>query len=612
MKTLVEAIVLVFLVMYLFLQNFRATLIPTIAVPVVLLGTFGVLAAVGYSINTLTMFGHGARDRPAGRRRDRRGRERRARDAARRACRRKEATRKSMDQITGALVGIALVLSAVFVPMAFFGGSVGVIYRQFSITIVVGDGAVGARRADAHAGAVRDDPASRSEATTRADAASSAGSTAASTRTQRRLRARRRHVLCAAAAGMLVYRRCIVARAGAAVHAAADVVPARRGPGHAVRAGAAAARRDAGAARARCWQRRAATTCSNRRRTRSSRCSPSTASASPAAARTRARVRAAQGLGRAQGARDSRRRRVVGRAMQARSRSIKDAHRSFAFDAAADPRARQRAGFDFELAGPRAALGHDALMAGAQPAARAARRRTRRSRRCARTASRTRRSSRSTSTRRRRARSAWRSATSTRRSRSPGARTTSTTSSTRRPHRSACTCRPTRRSACSRRTSTAGTCATRSGDDGAVLGVRDAALDLRLAEARALQRLPGGRDPGRAGAGHSSRRGDGGDGALVGAAAAGIGYEWTGLSYQERLSGAQAPLLYALSLLVVFLCLAALYESWSIPFVGACWSCRSACSARCCATAARQAGERRLLPGRPAHDDRPRRRRTRS
>ena len=134
-KTLGEAIVLVFLVMYLFLQNFRATLIPSIAVPVVLLGTFGVLAAFGYSINTLTMFGVVL---AIGLLVD---------DAivvvenVERVMREeklppKEATRRSMDQITGALVGIALVLSAVFVPMAFFGGSVGVIYRQFSVTIV--------------------------------------------------------------------------------------------------------------------------------------------------------------------------------------------------------------------------------------------------------------------------------------------------------------------------------------------------------------------------------------------------------------------------------------------------------------------------------------------
>lgn len=134
-RTLVEAIILVFLVMYLFLQNFRATLIPTIAVPVVLLGTFPILYSFGYSINTLTMFGvvlaigllvddaivvvenvervmqeEGLSPRAA--------------------------TKKAMGQIQGALVGIALVLSAVFVPMAFFDGSTGAIYRQFSITIV--------------------------------------------------------------------------------------------------------------------------------------------------------------------------------------------------------------------------------------------------------------------------------------------------------------------------------------------------------------------------------------------------------------------------------------------------------------------------------------------
>jgi multidrug efflux pump len=133
-KTLLEAFVLVFLVMYLFLQNLRATLIPTIAVPVVLLGAFGAMAAFGFSINVLTMFGlvlaigllvddaivvvenvervmHEEGLSP------------------------KEATKKSMGQITGALVGIALVLASVFIPMAFFGGSTGVIYRQFSLTL---------------------------------------------------------------------------------------------------------------------------------------------------------------------------------------------------------------------------------------------------------------------------------------------------------------------------------------------------------------------------------------------------------------------------------------------------------------------------------------------
>jgi hydrophobe/amphiphile efflux-1 (HAE1) family protein len=134
-KTLFEAVALVVLIMFLFLQNLRATLIPTLAVPVVLLGTFGVLAVLGYSINTLTMFGmvlaigllvddaivvvenveRIMREEKLGAR---------------------AATRRSMEQITGALLGIALVLSAVLVPMAFFGGSTGVIYRQFSITIV--------------------------------------------------------------------------------------------------------------------------------------------------------------------------------------------------------------------------------------------------------------------------------------------------------------------------------------------------------------------------------------------------------------------------------------------------------------------------------------------
>ena len=134
-KTLIEAIVLVFFVMWLFLQNFRATLIPTIAVPVVLLGTFGVLAVFGYSINTLTMFatvlaiGLLVDDAIV-------VVENVERVMSEEGLSPKEATRKSMDQIVGALIGIAMVLSAVFIPMAFFGGSTGVIYRQFSITIV--------------------------------------------------------------------------------------------------------------------------------------------------------------------------------------------------------------------------------------------------------------------------------------------------------------------------------------------------------------------------------------------------------------------------------------------------------------------------------------------
>ena len=133
--TLFEAVALVFIIMYLFLQNFRATLIPTIAVPVVLLGTFAVLSLAGFSINTLTMF---AMVLAIGLLVDDaivvvENVERVMHEEGLNAV---EATRKSMDQITGALVGIALTLSAVFVPMAFMSGSTGVIYRQFSITIV--------------------------------------------------------------------------------------------------------------------------------------------------------------------------------------------------------------------------------------------------------------------------------------------------------------------------------------------------------------------------------------------------------------------------------------------------------------------------------------------
>lgn len=134
-KTLLEAIALVFVVMYLFLQNFRATIIPTIAVPIVLLGTFGVMAAFGFSINTLTMFGLVL---AIGLLVD---------DAivvvenVERVIQEEHldpvtATEKSMDQISSSLIGIGVVLSAVFLPMAFMSGSTGVIYRQFSVTIV--------------------------------------------------------------------------------------------------------------------------------------------------------------------------------------------------------------------------------------------------------------------------------------------------------------------------------------------------------------------------------------------------------------------------------------------------------------------------------------------
>jgi multidrug efflux pump len=134
-ETLIIAVILVVIVMFIFLQTWRATLIPAIAVPVVLLGTFGVLAAFGYSINTLTLFGMVLAI----------GLlvddaivvvENVERIMAKEGLQPREATVKSMEEISSALFGIALVLSAVLVPMAFFGGSTGVIYRQFSVTIV--------------------------------------------------------------------------------------------------------------------------------------------------------------------------------------------------------------------------------------------------------------------------------------------------------------------------------------------------------------------------------------------------------------------------------------------------------------------------------------------
>jgi len=133
--TLIEAIVLVFFVLLIFLQNLRATIIPMIAVPVVLLGTFGILALTGYSINTLTMFamvlaiGLLVDDAIV-------VVENVERIMSEEGLSPLEATEKSMGEITGAIIGIALVLTAVFIPMAFFGGSTGIIYRQFSVTIV--------------------------------------------------------------------------------------------------------------------------------------------------------------------------------------------------------------------------------------------------------------------------------------------------------------------------------------------------------------------------------------------------------------------------------------------------------------------------------------------
>src|SRR5690606_20286010 len=132
----VEAVVLVILVMFLFLQNLRYTLIPTIVVPIALLGTFGVMYAAGFSINVLTMFGMVLAigilvdDAIV-------VVENVERIMAEEGLPPRQATRKAMRQITGAIIGITLVLSAVFLPLAFMGGSVGVIYRQFAISMAV-------------------------------------------------------------------------------------------------------------------------------------------------------------------------------------------------------------------------------------------------------------------------------------------------------------------------------------------------------------------------------------------------------------------------------------------------------------------------------------------
>lgn len=158
-KTLIEAIVLVFVVMYIFLQSWRATPIPTLAVPIVLLGTFGIMALLGFTINTLTML---AMVLAIGLLVDDaivvvENVERIMEDEG---LSPREATRKSMGQITGALIGIALVLSAVFVPMAFFGAQL----RHLSAIRHhhrVGHGPVGGRGADPDTGALRDDAETR-------------------------------------------------------------------------------------------------------------------------------------------------------------------------------------------------------------------------------------------------------------------------------------------------------------------------------------------------------------------------------------------------------------------------------------------------------------------
>ena len=420
-KTLAEAIVLVFLVMYLFLQNFRATIIPTLAVPVVLLGTFGVLAAFGYSINTLTMFGMVLAI----------GLlvddaivvvENVERVMAEEGLTPKQATRKSMTQITGALIGIAMVLAAVFIPMAFFGGSTGVIYRQFSITIVssmvlsvivaiVFTPALCATMLKpipkGHHGAKR-------------------GFFGWFNRTfDRSTEGYANTVSCVLNRGkrlMLVYLAIVIAMAWMFTRIPTAFLPDEdQGILFAqiqTPSGATAERTKAviDEATSTCWKRR----------TLSPRCSPSTASTSAAVARTRPSCSSscATGTNAAPPAEGPRRGRARQRPLpqdRARRHAVRGAA---ALGDGAGQRDRLRLHVDGpRRRGPRSCWPRATSCWAPRPRARCCRA-------CARTASRTRRSTSSTSTARRRARWAWRCPTSTARWPPPGVRPTSTISST--------------------------------------------------------------------------------------------------------------------------------------------------------------------------------------
>ena len=418
-KTLAEAIVLVFLVMYLFLQNFRATIIPTLAVPVVLLGTFGVLAAFGYSINTLTMFGMVLAI----------GLlvddaivvvENVERVMAEEGLTPKQATRKSMT--TGALIGIAMVLAAVFIPMAFFGGSTGVIYRQFSITIVssmvlsvivaiVFTPALCATMLKpipkGHHGAKR-------------------GFFGWFNRTfDRSTEGYANTVSCVLNRGkrlMLVYLAIVIAMAwmftriptaflpdeDQGILFAQIQTPSAPPP--------SAPRLSSTRPPSTCWKKRQL----------SPRCSPSTASTSAAVARTRPSCSSSCATG-TNAAPPAKARAVAARANAHFRKTVRDAM-LFVVPPPSVMELGNVTGFDFMLM-DRAGVGHESCWPRATSCW-APRPRARCCRACARTASRTRRSTSSTSTARRRARWAWRCPTSTARWPPPGVRPTSTISST--------------------------------------------------------------------------------------------------------------------------------------------------------------------------------------
>jgi multidrug efflux pump len=554
-ETLVEAVILVFLVMYLFLQNLRYTLIPTIVVPVSLLGAFSVMWVFGYSINVLTMFamvlavGILVDDAIV-------VIENVERIMSEEGLHPRDATKKAMEQITAALIGISVTLVSVFLPMAFFSGSIGNIYRQFSLVMVSAMLCSVFPRAVADACPVRELPeAGRGGAQAgqagllrlvqprlqgddaclrrlgREDPAPDRGDA-------RRLRGdRRRRVLH--------------------VHAHAGVVPADRGPGLPDRQRPAAAGRDADANARRDAAGRAVLPEPARGRQDGERARLLVLGPGPERG---ARVRAAQALGRAQGSAalgaGARGARVRG--ARERSRRVHLRPRS-----AGDPRARHRDRLRVSAPGPwrqrprRARRGAQpvARHGGAEQGARGGAPRRPRGRAAAADRHRPRPRQRARCLVRRdqhraldRARLGVRQRLPERRPaaarRRPGRRP--------RPHAD-------RRPAPAQRPQQPGQARADVGDG-------DDALDHRPDPDDPLQRLSDDADLGRRRARLLDRRGDERDGAPREPAAAGFAYEWTGQSREERLSGSTATILLAFSMLAVFLCLSALYESWSIPF----------------------------------------------
>ena len=472
-----------------------------------------------------------------------------------------EATRKSMDQITGALVGIATVLSAVFLPMAFLSGSTGVIYRQFSVTIV-------AAMVLSVLVALMLTPAlcatllqARS---TRAGTAPMRGffgwfNRLSSTHQPIATSTRWRAWCGTPARNLLIFAGIARVMGLLFIRLPTSFLPAE----------------DQGFLFA-LVQAPVGATCEphlkvldqvqdhflSTRRRRSSRSSPCRASASAAPARTSASASSCSRTGTSGRAPEHSVAAVAGRAWGPFSQ-IKDGL-VFPIVPPAVTELGTAGGLRFLPAG-RGRPGPRGADRRAQPAARARGARTSGCAACAPNGSEDSPQYRldidaEPSQRARRVDGP----TSTTRWRSPGAAATSTTSSTVASS-SACTCRATRRSACSRRTSTAGTCASDSGSMVPVSAFSSSHWEYGSPQLERFNARLGGRDQRRGRAGVVSGAAMQAIDEIVAKLPPGFGVDWTGQSYQERAAGAQTPMLYALSLIVVFLCLAALYESWAMP-----------------------------------------------